>query len=115
MASDQPVEWDEWDERDRGAENPLCEARRRVARVGNALMVAAVIGGLSNIGVLLVSHVVKKMQPKPEPPANMTPEQKKDWERGRAAAPLYEFLCISVVTFPVYVPAFFGGMKLRKG
>jgi hypothetical protein len=113
MVSDDP-DGDINGKRNRLDRDALADARRKAGRVGVALIVVAVIGGLSNIGIAAVANAIQKAGPPPQPPANMTRDEKAQWERGKDAAPA-GVLCGSVFVSLVYLPVFLGGLKLQQG
>lgn len=87
-------------------------AERRVARLGVVLIVTAVLCGVSNLAVFgAVTTALREQNPPPQPPPNMTPAEREQWERGRDAAPLLDLVCVSVVS-AIYIPVLVGGITI---
>jgi hypothetical protein len=110
------ADWDDDPGGGRGGpgQDSLADARRKAGQVGVALIVVAVLGGLTNLGLAVAANALQRADPQPQPPVNMTPDEKKQWERGRAAAPAMQLSCAGFVSL-VYLPVFLGGLKLQQG
>jgi hypothetical protein len=89
-------------------------AKNRVSRLGVVLIATAIICGLSNLGGLMVASAIRRQNPPAQPPKNMSPEDQKQWERGRDSAPLIDFACVGAVSM-IYLPVFLGGLALQRG
>jgi hypothetical protein len=103
----------EWEEQPEDTEWFIA-AKNRVSRLGVVLIVTAILCGLSNFGGLVVASAIRRENPPAQPPPNIRPENREDWERGRRSAPLFDFLCVGMVSL-IYLPVFFGGLALQRG
>ncbi|HEY1189062.1 MAG TPA: hypothetical protein VGE74_15515 [Gemmata sp.] len=89
-------------------------AKNRVATLGVVLIVTAVLCGLSNFGGLVALRALTKEKAPAPPPKNMSPKEKDQFENGRSAAPLFDFLCVGAVSL-VYLPVLLSGIALHSG
>lgn len=87
---------------------------RAAGRVGVSLIVVAVLGVVSNVGLAVIANAIQRAGPQPQPPPNLTRHEKESWERGRDAAPAMQ-LCGAAFVSLVYLPVFLGGLKLQQG
>jgi hypothetical protein len=103
---------------DRGETNWRTAARHRAARLGTIMVTTAILCALSNGGLLVLGHLARKFNEQQDgqkqPPPNVRQEDRKNFERGKAAAPLFDFVCLALFSL-VYLPAFLGGMALQRG
>ncbi len=99
---------------DEESQDPLAGARKRAAWVGTGLLVVAILGALSNFGVLAISSTLRRLKPPPAPPPGMSREDARAWQAGQDAAPAIDACCLGFVSL-IYLPVFLGGLKLQQG
>jgi hypothetical protein len=117
------MSWDDSEQEERrydrpGPIRPSREAaRKRAATVGTALLITAVIGGASNVGLAVIVNAIEHAHPPPErpPPSWVGKDQQASWERGRVAAPGFRLCCAGVTSLAIYLPVFLGSLGLHQG
>lgn len=90
----------------------LREAHREVNKLGQYLIVTAVLGIASNLGLLMGLRALNQDN-QPKPPPNI--QDRAAFEAGQAMAPFFDFMVVGLISFAVYGPVLIGGRKLQNG